>query len=128
MIPILTKQQEEAERIRMYLLMISCSHFNVLKGQKASKLDNTADAALPTKATSEPLDGAQMASGQDIQIAYGEQMAKHADLVKLGYPFKSSVKPLELTESETEYVVKCIKHVFAEHVVFQVSLISQWIC
>lgn len=27
-----------------------------------------------------------------------------------------------LTESETEYVVKCIKHIFAEHVLFEFSI------
>jgi coatomer protein complex subunit gamma len=32
----------------------------------------------------------------------------------------SSAKPLALTETETEYVVTCVKHIFKEHVVFQV--------
>ena len=31
---------------------------------------------------------------------------------------------MELTESETEYVVRCIKHTFANHMVFQVR--SDW--
>lgn len=30
-----------------------------------------------------------------------------------------SSPPIELTESETEYVIQCVKHVFARHVVFQ---------
>ena len=33
----------------------------------------------------------------------------------------SSATPAQLTESETEYQVTCIKHIFKEHVVFQVS-------
>jgi len=33
--------------------------------------------------------------------------------------FKSSSTPLQLTESETEYVVNCVKHTFKDHVVFQ---------
>lgn len=36
----------------------------------------------------------------------------------LGPIFKSS-SPQQLTESETEYVVNCVKHVFANHVLFQ---------
>ena len=35
---------------------------------------------------------------------------------------KSSGKPIELTESETEYVVTAVKHIFKEHVVFQFNV------
>ncbi|CAG0916802.1 unnamed protein product [Notodromas monacha] len=38
--------------------------------------------------------------------------------LNLGPLFKSS-QPSDLTESETEYVVQCIKHVFSRHVVLQ---------
>jgi hypothetical protein len=34
----------------------------------------------------------------------------------------SSAKPAQLTESETEYQVSCVKHIFAEHVVFQFNV------
>ena len=43
------------------------------------------------------------------------------ELSNLGNLFKSSSLPTELTESETEYVVRCVKHVFPQHIVFQVS-------
>lgn len=33
----------------------------------------------------------------------------------------SSTTPAQLTESETEYQVTCVKHIFTEHVVFQVT-------
>merc|ERR1711971_1061171 len=36
----------------------------------------------------------------------------------LGPLFKSS-QPAQLTESETEYVVNCIKHVFPQHLLLQ---------
>lgn len=32
-----------------------------------------------------------------------------------------SCAPVQLTESETEYTVSCIKHCFAHHIVFQVK-------
>jgi len=38
-----------------------------------------------------------------------------------GPVFKSS-KPVELTESGTEYSVNCVKHIFGEHIVFQFSI------
>ena len=49
-----------------------------------------------------------------------EQLAAVPEFSKLGPLFKSADKPLELTESETEYVVRCVKHTFQKHIVFQV--------
>ena len=49
-----------------------------------------------------------------------EQLAAIPDFAVLGPLFKSSSTPLQLTESETEYVVNCIKHTFKDHIVFQV--------
>lgn len=46
---------------------------------------------------------------------------KIPEFASLGALFRSS-RPVELTESETEYVVSCIKHVFAEHVVLQYNV------
>jgi len=49
-----------------------------------------------------------------------EQLAALPKLANLGVLFKSSNIPIELTESETEYVVRCVKHTFPHHIVFQV--------
>uniref|UniRef100_A0A8D3D2J8 Coatomer subunit gamma n=1 Tax=Scophthalmus maximus TaxID=52904 RepID=A0A8D3D2J8_SCOMX len=54
-------------------------------------------------------------SRQDI---YQEQLAAVPEFHGLGPLFKSS-EPVQLTEAETEYVVRCIKHTFARHMVFQ---------
>lgn len=43
------------------------------------------------------------------------------ELASLGRAFRSSV-PVQLTESETEYVVQCTKHIFQSHVVLQFSV------
>jgi len=43
------------------------------------------------------------------------------ELASLGRAFRSSL-PVPLTESETEYVVQCTKHVFQQHVVLQFSV------
>jgi len=43
------------------------------------------------------------------------------ELAELGRAFRSSA-PVQLTESETEYVVQCTKHIFQSHVVLQFSV------
>lgn len=39
-------------------------------------------------------------------------------------PIHRSTAPIQLTESETEYTVQCIKHIFAQHVVFQFDCLN----
>lgn len=55
-------------------------------------------------------------------FAFSEQLSSVPELaaLNLGPLFKSSL-PIELTESETEFVVRCIKHTFNNHIVLQVS-------
>lgn len=43
------------------------------------------------------------------------------ELAQLGRAFRSAA-PVPLTESETEYVVQCTKHIFSNHVVLQFSV------
>jgi len=52
--------------------------------------------------------------------AHSALLASIPQFATLGPIFKSS-KPAELTESETEYVVSCVKHVLSEFIVFQFS-------
>mgnify|MGYP002394870178 CR=1 FL=1 len=56
---------------------------------------------------------------------YSEALQQIAEFAGLGTLFRSS-KPLELTESETEYVVNCVKHIFANHIVLQVCYSSYY--
>ncbi|XP_018425157.1 PREDICTED: coatomer subunit gamma-1 [Nanorana parkeri] len=53
------------------------------------------------------------------QEIFQEQLAAVPEFKSLGPLFKSSAEPVALTESETEYVVRCTKHTFATHLVFQ---------
>ena len=50
-------------------------------------------------------------SKQDQLIA---QLGSVPELSGLGHVFKSGHLPTELTESETEYVVRCTKHMFQQ--------------
>lgn len=79
-----------------------------------NEISATKPLAEITKSTTKV--SAPAASRQDV---YAEQLSAIPELAKLGPLFKSSSKPLQLTESETEYVVNCIKHTFADHIVFQ---------
>ncbi|CAH8459360.1 unnamed protein product [Schistosoma rodhaini] len=67
---------------------------------------------------------ASQMSGKRIQDSFAEQLASIPEFSGLGSIFKSS-SPVELTESDTEYVVTCIKHLFSRHLVLQVSQISK---
>jgi hypothetical protein len=51
--------------------------------------------------------------------SYAEKLRSVPELVAFGPLFRSS-EPVDLTESETEYVVRCIKHSFPQHLVLQV--------
>ncbi|KAI8763960.1 coatomer subunit gamma-2 [Biomphalaria glabrata] len=65
--------------------------------------------------SSKPTQDKVAASRQDV---YQEQLAQVPELANLGALFKSS-SPVEVTESETEYYVQCIKHTFNNYIVFQ---------
>ncbi|CAG2068501.1 unnamed protein product [Timema podura] len=55
--------------------------------------------------------------------SYGEKLRAVTELASLGPLFRSS-EPVELTESETEYVVRCVKHSFTEHLVLQFDCLT----
>eukprot|EP00117_Sycon_ciliatum_P033353 scpid35960/ scgid25681/ Coatomer subunit gamma-2; Gamma-2-coat protein len=80
-----------------------------------------ASTAASLTAGSASASGAAAAAktGASAQDVYSEQLAAIPEFADLGPLFRSSIKPVELTESETEYVVRCVRHMFANHVVFQ---------
>eukprot|EP01087_Luapelamoeba_hula_P006403 TRINITY_DN1648_c1_g2_i1.p1 TRINITY_DN1648_c1_g2~~TRINITY_DN1648_c1_g2_i1.p1 ORF type:complete len:876 (+),score=106.12 TRINITY_DN1648_c1_g2_i1:212-2839(+) len=71
---------------------------------------------IHTKAT--PTSGFGVRPAASTVSAYAEALQQIPEFASLGALFRST-KSVELTESETEYVVNCVKHIFAEHVVFQ---------
>ncbi|KKZ61717.1 hypothetical protein EMCG_03746 [[Emmonsia] crescens] len=52
---------------------------------------------------------------------YAEQLVQIPELKAYGTLLKSSA-PVELTESETEYVVSAVKHIFKDHIVLQYDI------
>ncbi|KAI0081189.1 coatomer subunit gamma [Panus rudis PR-1116 ss-1] len=57
----------------------------------------------------------------ETQSTYLQQLAEVPEFASYG-PVQNSSKPAQLTESETEYQVSCIKHIFKEHIVFQFNV------
>ena len=71
-----------------------------------------ANPAAPAAARMPPT-----ATRQDV---YVEKLNAIPQFASFGPLFKSSSQ-LELTEAETEYGVRCVKHTYANHVVLQVT-------
>lgn len=78
-------------------------------GQKGAP---QAKGVAPTPATSSTEGGVE---------SYATQLAQIPQFATFGRLFKSS-QPVELTESETEYVVSCVKHLFNDRIVFQFNV------
>lgn len=55
---------------------------------------------------------------------YVEKLNAVPELASLSGTLFRSSEPVELTESETEYVVRCVKHTFPRHLVLQASFVS----
>lgn len=88
---------------------------------KSIPINTQPSRASPTRASSEKPEAKKSPDAllqQSKELLYGAEMAKTPELAPLGTPFKSN-PVVELTESETEYVVKCIKHTFNNVIVFQ---------
>lgn len=73
-------------------------------------------AAAPLAALNAP-----PASPAATEAGYREQLAAIPAFAAFGPLFKSS-RAAELTESEVEYVVTCVKHVFAQHLVLHFTV------
>ncbi|EGC39052.1 hypothetical protein DICPUDRAFT_45443 [Dictyostelium purpureum] len=61
------------------------------------------------------------ANDQEGPESYGTKLSAIPQFSGYGKLLKSS-EFIELTETETEYVVNCVKHVFKEHIVFQFNV------
>lgn len=85
--------------------------------------NQTNDLAETGPSTTQPAaDGSvtPVTAVEDQQSVYSQQLAEIDEFKGYGAVLKSSKKAIELTERETEYVVTAVKHIFKEHIVFQV--------
>ena len=58
----------------------------------------------------------------ETQSTYASQLTSVPEFASYGSVLNSSTKIVPLTESETEYFVTCVKHIFKEHIVFQFNV------
>ncbi|KAI8334578.1 adaptin N terminal region-domain-containing protein [Chlamydoabsidia padenii] len=112
-VPLISKAQEEDERRRLRTQ-------DIISPSTPSTSGANGGSPLPTSTTgSTSTPHHHFAGSLDQQAVYAEQLAQIPAFQTFGTLFKSSSKPVPLTESETEYVIHCVKHTFARHVIFQ---------
>lgn len=101
------------------------SHEQALAEERTKKLTSAtptlkAPSAGPTKAkVNGAAEGVALAAAATQK--YAEQLMRIPELRAYGALLKSS-SVVELTESETEYVVSAVKHIFKDHVVLQYDI------
>lgn len=109
-IPIVTRAEADAEDRSLKM------RSGTMPTLKAPSSGAPRPSAGPAAAAAEAATTAAAASAQYIQ-----QLAGVPELKPYGPLLKSS-REVELTESETEYVVVAVKHIFKEHIVLQFNV------
>ncbi|WFC93701.1 coatomer subunit gamma [Malassezia brasiliensis] len=94
-----------------------------------ARAQGTAAASLGVREDNAPVadglaNGAEAAVGADPRAAYAHELQQIGEFASYGPLLTSSPAqaPVPLTESETEYVVTAVKHVFSEHIVLQYNI------
>lgn len=105
-IPVVSHEQALAEERTKKLTSATPTLKAPSTGPKKAQINGTADRAATALAN------AQKYSQQLMQIP---ELKAHGALLR-------SSPPVELTESETEYVVSVIKHIYKEHLVLQYDI------
>ncbi len=105
-IPVVSHEQALAEERTKKLTSATPTLKAPSTGPKKAQVNGTADGAAAALAN------AQKHSQQLMQIP---ELKAHGALLR-------SSAPVELTESETEYVVSVIKHIYKEHLVLQYEI------
>ncbi|PSS03240.1 coatomer subunit gamma [Coniella lustricola] len=104
-IPVVTREQADAE-------------------DRTKKLTASTPSLKPPKVTpnkAAPSGAEAAASASAAAQQYSQELLAIPEMAEFGSLLKSS-PVVELTEAETEYVVKVIKHIFKEHIVLQYDI------
>jgi coatomer protein complex subunit gamma len=106
-IPVVTREQANAE-------------------DRTKKLKATTPSTKPPKTgpTKAAATGAEAAASASATVQkYAQELMQIPEMKEFGGVLKSS-PIVELTETETEYMVTVVKHIFKEHVVFQYEVLN----
>lgn len=109
-------QQEAARKHQCCKLLITIS----LPYPPGPTALETIDASTMPKASTSAAPPPPTAA--ETQSTYASQLTSVPEFESYGPVLNSSTKLLPLTESETEYFVTCVKHIFKEHIVFQFNV------
>ncbi|KAL3419909.1 hypothetical protein PVAG01_08408 [Phlyctema vagabunda] len=101
-IPVVTKEQADAED----------------RSKKLTTVTPTIKAPKSGPSKSAPSGAEALATASAAAQKYAQELLAIPELKAYGSVLKSS-PAVELTESETEYVVTVVKHIFKEHIVLQ---------
>lgn len=104
-IPVVTREQADAE-------------------DRTKKLTASTPSLKPPKVSSTkaaPSGAEAAASATAAAQQYAQELMAIPEMKEFGNVLKSS-PTVELTEAETEYVVKVVKHIFKEHIVLQYDI------
>lgn len=97
-IPVITKEESDAQALRTL----------------------TEITPGPTIAAEKPKTAAQPSAPiESASQKYAKTLSEVPEFKDFGAVLKSSLKPIELTEKETEYAVTAVKHIFQDHIVLQ---------
>ncbi|KAJ9113093.1 hypothetical protein QFC20_001980 [Naganishia adeliensis] len=94
----------------------------ISREQAAAEVPRPTPMDIVAPAATAQGDSAQPTSAANIQSLYTAQLQAVPELESYGPVLRSSNKPVALTESETEYVVTAVKHIYKEHIVFQFNI------
>lgn len=98
-VPVITKEESDAQALRALTEM----------------------TPGPTLSAEKPKAGAEpSAPTESVSQKYAKTISEVPEFKEFGTLLKSSLKPVELTEKETEYAVTAVKHIFQQHIVLQV--------
>ena len=105
-VPVVSHEQALAEERTKKLTTATPTLKAPSAGPKKAQVNGTTESATSTAAKSQK---------------YSQQLMSIPEFKEFGAVLKSS-DPLELTESETEYVVTAIKHIFKHNIVLQYDI------
>ncbi|KAJ2079194.1 coatomer subunit gamma [Coemansia sp. RSA 988] len=121
-VPRISRAQEEETRSRARMETMDAVLTGSAVSAPAQHRPGTRDASEPGT----PAAGGAAGAPMDVfeqQAQYASKLNAIPELAAFGaQPLVSSQKPVDLTEAETEYVVRCVKHVYEGHIVFQFDI------
>ncbi|CAG9558548.1 unnamed protein product [Danaus chrysippus] len=89
--------------------------FNILSVPSSEPTKEPEEAPVQIETRKQPV--------VSLEELYSEQLKVVPGIEKLGPPFKTC-KAIDLTEPETEYRVRCVKHIFARHLILQFECLN----